>query len=360
MRIWGGRYSDVMAYQSRMEFFARAFRRIAICTVMAQIIPHQGCAADLPPIKEAVFFGDSLTDAGTYGFRFTTGLGKTWAQHVAEHYGESPEPNEHVNAYADVYRGIHASPGPGGLNYAEGGARVAQAYSHVSDDPEGAPISAVVQFQHFLAQHGSFAADQIAMLYIGTNDVAYDYDPTIDPTLAAALRAGRYPDRATLRAEESRVQAAADAEIRLVRDLKRAGARRLVVFKLADLGEAPWFRTKASQDFVTRLTRVFNRRLSMGLPSDPGILIIDMQSFLRPLLDHPHRYGFEAAAHEDACRVPDQDYCDANSLKAPAADRTYVFAAYEHLTTHANELLAAYVLQRIAAHAWQPNGRSGP
>jgi phospholipase/lecithinase/hemolysin len=119
----------------------------------------------------------------------------------------------HVNTYADVYRGIHPSPGPGGLNYAEGGARVAQAYSHVSDDPEGALISAVVQFQHFLAQHGSFAADQIAMLNIGTNEVAYDYDPTIDPTLAAALRAGRYPDRATLRAQESRVQAAADAEI---------------------------------------------------------------------------------------------------------------------------------------------------
>ncbi|MET2830980.1 hypothetical protein [Mesorhizobium shangrilense] len=36
-------------------------------------------AQDLPAIKEAVFFGDSLTDAGTFGFRFTTAPGLTWA-----------------------------------------------------------------------------------------------------------------------------------------------------------------------------------------------------------------------------------------------------------------------------------------
>lgn len=38
-------------------------------------------------ITEGVFFGDNLTDAGTYGYRFTTVSGQTWAQHVAEGLG---------------------------------------------------------------------------------------------------------------------------------------------------------------------------------------------------------------------------------------------------------------------------------
>jgi phospholipase/lecithinase/hemolysin len=326
---------------------------IAMGATLAQTAPMYAYGADLPPAREAVFFGDSLTDAGTYGLRFTTASGRTWAQLVAEHYGQSAEPNEHMDTYADVYKGIHASPGPGGLNYAEGGARVARPYSQVSDDAEGAPVSVEVQLRHFLAQHGTFAPDQIVMLYIGTNDVAYDYDPNNNPILAATLRADRHPDNATVHAQQVRVEAAADAAVRVVQDMLRSGAQRLVVFELADLGEAPWFRTPASQDFANRLTHAYNQRLSAGLPGDPRILVIRMQAFLKPLLDHPQRYGLKRGAHEDACREPDQDFCDANSLTVPDADRTYVFAASEHLTTRANELLASYVLQQIAAHSWQ-------
>jgi len=325
----------------------------AMGLLVSQVAQTPAHADNPPPIREAVFFGDSLTDAGTYGLRFTTAGGQTWAQHVAEHYGQSTEPNEHVEKYGDVYRGVHGSPGPGGLNYAEGGARVAHAYSQISDDPEGTPISVEVQLQHFVAQHGSFAPDQIVMLYIGTNDVAYDYDPNNNAALAATLRKGRNPGDTVFRAEQSRVEAAADAALKVVSLILRSGASRLVVFELADLGEAPWFRTSASQKFATRLTHAFNQRLSEGLPGEPRILIIKMQDFLEKLLDHPQRYGFKRGAHEDACREPDQDFCNANSLAAPDADRTYIFAASEHLTTHANELLASYVLRQVAGHSWQ-------
>jgi len=318
-----------------------------------QLAMPQARGADLPPIKEAVFFGDSLTDAGSFGFRFTTASGTTWAQRVAEHYGQSTEPNEHLDSYADAYRGIHPIPGPGGLNYAEGGARAGRAYSAISEDPEGAPISAQVQLRHFLSQHGTFRRDQIVMLYIGTNDVAYDYDPTINPALAAELRAGKRPTQAVLRAQRTRVEAAADATVQVATDILHSGAQRLVVFQLADLGEDPWFRTPASRALVNELTRVFNRRVAAGLPHDPRILVIRMQDFLTPILAHPERHGFRHGAHEDACREPDQDFCDANSLASPDAAESYVFAAGEHLTTHTHELLAGYVLDRIARHAWQ-------
>ncbi len=56
---------------------------------------------------------------------------------------------------------------------------------------EGTPISTAVQLQHFVDQHGTFSPDQLVTLYIGTNDVAYNYDLTKDPSLAQALRDNR-------------------------------------------------------------------------------------------------------------------------------------------------------------------------
>ncbi len=126
-----------------------------------------------------------------------------------------------------------------------------------------------------------------------------------------------------------------------------------MVFELPDLALAPWFRSVASRDYVSTLTHAFNQRLSEGLPSDPRILVIKMRSFMQPLFDHPQRFGLKHAAHEDACRKADQDFCDADSLVAADAGRTYLFAAAEHLTTHGNELLASYVLQQITGHSWQ-------
>src|SRR3981189_2366140 len=61
----------------------------------------QGATPAPAKFGEAVFFGDSLTDAGTYGLRFTTNPGMTWAQHVAERLGQSTEPNEHPVSYGD-------------------------------------------------------------------------------------------------------------------------------------------------------------------------------------------------------------------------------------------------------------------
>ena len=102
-------------------------------------------AADLdarPPVRitRVVAFGDSLSDAGTYGWRFTTMPGLTFAQRLAIDLQQSPEPNERLSHYASAYRGQAADGHPGGLNYAEGGARANHAYSVTSVVPEGVPI----------------------------------------------------------------------------------------------------------------------------------------------------------------------------------------------------------------------------
>jgi hypothetical protein len=69
--------------------------------------------------------------------------------------------------------------------------------------------------------------------------------------------------------------------------------------------------------------------------------------FLGDSLPDAGTYGFTHAAHADACSKPDQDHCEASTLAEPHADQTCFFAAGEHRTMHANELLADYVLHRI-------------
>jgi len=307
-------------------------------------------AEQLPSIRQVVSFGDSLSDAGTYWFRFTTNPGLTFAQHLALHYGQMPLPNQHLDRYEDAFRGHHGDAGPGGLNYAEGGAKVNSAYSSVSQDPEGKPISARRQFRHFLRQHRGFTADQLVTLFIGTNDVAYDYDPNISPSLAKGLRENRSPTPEVMEAEMRRVEAAAEDTAALARDILEAGARRLVVLELFDLGEFPWFQTPAAQTTMTALTKAFNRRLLAATPKDPAhVLVIDTEAFVDDLIAHAAIYGFKHGAHEDACGSPDHDYCYPETQASPDADQTYLFGAGEHLTTRAHQFLADFVIKQVNA-----------
>jgi len=300
------------------------------------------------PVRAVVSFGDSLSDAGTYGFRFTTMPGLSFAQILSRHYGPMQAPNEHVASYADVYQGTPGLPGPGGLNYAEGGARANHAYSAKSDNDEGTPISTKVQLRHFLARHGAFAPDQMVTLYIGTNDAALNYDPAINPAVAGQLRENRTLSDTAMQAETTRVEQAAADEAQTARDILAHGATRLVVFTLPDLGLLPWFRTPAARAYATLLGQVYNRQLLAHLPHDPRhLLVIDTAAFFDRILKHPARSGFRHGANEDACRLDDQDTCSADAWKEPHADRTFVFAAAEHMTTRTNMLLARHAIRLI-------------
>ncbi|MDD2134586.1 SGNH/GDSL hydrolase family protein [Pseudomonas kurunegalensis] len=300
-----------------------------------------------PPIKKVVSFGDSLTDAGTFWFRFTTNPGYTWAQHLALHYGQEPLPNQHVISYDQVYKGIPGMDGPGGLNYAQGGARANHPYSRVSQNPEGTPISAKVQVEHFLKQHQRFKGDELVTLYIGTNDVAYNYDLANDPQLAKQLRDDIKPGEARMNEERTRITVAADDTAQVAKSILDHGAKRLVVLKLVDMGGMPWFRTDASRAFASELSLLFNRELSQRLPVDSRLLVVDTPAFIEGLVSNGKAVGIKYGLNEDACKAVDQDFCYPNGLKSSDADQTYIYAASEHMTSKANALLAEYVIKRI-------------
>jgi len=323
---------------------------IAMMTVLGSLSarPSNALAEDLPPIRQLVSFGDSLSDAGTYWFRFTTNPGFTFAQHLALRYGQMPLPNEHMDRYQEAFLGHPGSHGPDGLNYAEGGAKANSPYSVVSHNPEGKPIAARQQLSHFLRQHRHFSADQLVTLFVGNNDVAYHYDPNISPDLAKLLRENRSPSPTVMAAEMFRVEVAAEDTAKIARDILGHAAQRLVVFKLFDLGKAPWFRARTAQTYVTTLAKAFNDRLLGSLPKDPRhLLVVDTEAFVNDLVENATKYGFKHTANEDACGNPDHDYCYPETQATPDADQTYIFAAGEHLSTRANELLAEYVIRQV-------------
>lgn len=294
-------------------------------------------------ISEAVFFGDSLTDAGTYGFRFTTNPGRTWAQILADHYGQSDEPNTHVDDQDSIYQGIPPIDGPGGLNYAQGGARSNLAYSTVSDNPEGAPWSTAVQVDHYLAQHHQFSSEQLVTLYVGTNDVAYHYDPT-KSSYGEELRADRGVPESEMVHERERVRTAANATADTAQKILDNGASHVMVFELYDLSQAPWFRTHAAQAYINDLTHAYNDQLTDRLTSVDGVELMDTGEFIGGLATNPTAHGLTYGSNRDACGELDLDYCDQATLATPDADQTYVFAGSVHFTSKTNELFAEWVL----------------
>ncbi|WP_027507206.1 SGNH/GDSL hydrolase family protein [Rhodococcus sp. UNC23MFCrub1.1] len=313
---------------------------LASCSSAPDVAPTGDGSA---PVRSAVFFGDSLTDAGTYGMRFTTNPGRSWAQIVSERLGQSTEPNVHVDDPSQIYVGVPPLTGPGGPNYAQGGARADAAYSTVSDDPNGAPWSTAVQVDRYLSANDSFRDDQLITLFVGTNDVAYHYDTTKSP-LGQQLRDNVAVDAATMRIEKDRVESAADAAAATANRIVDNGARHLMVFELYDLSAAPWFRTDAARSYISQLTEAYNARLNAQLDDNPAIELMRTDDFIDTLLTDGSRHGLQHFANEDACREPDQDYCDETGLADPDADRTYVFAGSVHFTTRTNELFADWVL----------------
>src|SRR3954451_21191815 len=96
-------------------------------------------------------FGDSLSDAGQYGARFTTNPGLTFPMYLAERYGLTATPSF-----------------TGGTDFAQGGARINAPSPLI---PTGAPnLSIAQQVTGFLA-HGPIDPNALYQIQGGANDI---------------------------------------------------------------------------------------------------------------------------------------------------------------------------------------------
>jgi phospholipase/lecithinase/hemolysin len=324
---------------------------------------------------QTVSFGDSLSDVGTYawyarpnfgGGEFTTNPGNIWVQDVAAYYN---------GAIAPAYSGGFTIATPtslGGLGYAQGGARVA--LQPGIGNPTLSTVPVATQMQNYLTAHTSFNANQLVLIQGGPNDVlmaaeAIAANPT-DPTLIAQ--------------EEGNVETAAIALAGVVGTALQNGATKVVVVNVPDIGKTPLGAGSATEStLLTSLSGGFNTALTAALNAG-GILnkviFIDAFTFVDTAVANPAANGFQVGANGTACNLTQMAtsaqtyatqnpsvlqpgetaaefgaslasslFCSPQTLSAPGADQSYMFADTIHPTTHLHAVFAQYVEKQIAA-----------
>ncbi len=271
------------------------------------------------------FFGDSLTDAGTFGpflpvegaGKFTTNPGPVWAELFAERFGHAADPATQ-----------------GGTNYAQGGARIHELPGVPSTNPlTAAAVPIATQIDTYLEAVGGHA-DPHAFYAVwgGANDLFVAQNLPVDQVPAyLATTAGQ--------------------EVVAVGKLSAAGAKYILVPNLPDIGITPFGRSlgPAGAATVTSATSGYNLLLYRGLAA-AGLRVIPADAFhlLQEVAANGARYGFTDVVHP-ACGAVNSLLCTSADLVAPNADKTYLFADGVHPTSGGHELIADYFYSIVAA-----------
>ncbi len=250
------------------------FRKVLAAACATTMITSAALASELR-IDRLFVIGDSLSDAGSIaGVPITNdvdGGAQTYATALAERLGISGAP-----------RFVRGTPNPGGTNYAQAGAQATG----------GAPLN-VTQQVNLMLQNDRvrFNDSDLVVLWIGNNDV-------IGEAVSVAQQQ-QTPTRAI-----RNINIAADTVVRQVKRLKNAGATKVVVVTVPDIGkntpgsrvslldpDTPGFAEVAP--LVSANANAFNARVAAGIAGQ-DVAVINSDNLLSEILRNPGRYGFNA------------------------------------------------------------------
>jgi len=275
--------------------------------------------------SNAIFFGDSLSDAGSFvpvlppgTGRFTTNPGPVWSEVLGAELGFTIMPANQ-----------------GGTDY---GARVSELPGFPDSQPTGNATPVATQVANDLTSaRGVSDPDAQYAVWAGANDLF-----TIAPTAAsdpAATQAYLRSTAAALATEVARLAA--------------AGARHIIVWNVPDIGATPAGVASgaAGAAGLTQLASGYNRPLAVSLAAT-GVPVVQLDSFglLSEVQTDPARYGF-ANASVPACGTTPSLLCTEASFVAPGSDQSVVFADGAHPTTAGHAVLAQYAASVLRAPA---------
>jgi outer membrane lipase/esterase len=293
----------------------RKFRPTTAAVAVALAVASGGASAQF---SGAYAFGDSLTDAGQYGARFTTNPGLTFPMYVSQQYGITMTPSF-----------------TGGTDYGQGGARVNSPSPLI---PPNAPnISIAQQVSTFLAK-GPLDPNALYQLQGGPNDIL---------VLAGQAANGQITPQ---QLQAGVAQAAVDLAAQAVR-LQAAGARYLVVYNVPDVGLTPAAGAQNARATFTALAGLFNSTLNAGLAA-AGLQVVQVNAFklLQEVVADPAAYGFTNVTGV-ACTTASSLNCTPSTLVNPDAALTYSFADPVHPTTGLAQIGAQAAISMIQAPA---------
>ncbi|HTS21416.1 MAG TPA: autotransporter domain-containing protein [Casimicrobiaceae bacterium] len=295
---------------------------LAAALLVALSVSHREAAAQFSGM---FFFGDSLTDAGTFKpllppgtGKFTTNPGPVWAEILGQRYGFIVTPANQ-----------------GGTDYAEGGARVTDLPGVPATPPTGTATPVATQVSSLLAK-GPLNSGALYSLWGGGNDVLVQL---------SLLASGA----ATPGQVQTNLTAVATQLVQQVGRLNAAGARYIIVWNLPDIGKTPFGVGSGQSAGITQLTNLFNSTLSAGLDA-LHIDVIRLNDFLllNEAIANPAAFGLTNVT-TPACTTASSLLCTPSTLVAPNAAQTYLFADGVHPTTAGHQLLADYAASVLEA-----------
>ncbi len=258
----------------------------------------------IEPITELVVFGDSLSDTGTV-FRATGGAyppdppyfqgrysnGRVWVEYLAEQLGLA----------ASQIRNFACGGATSG-NYSNG----------------GLVPGLVRQVNSFTQTRSQLQSSSLYVLWAGANDYLQGADDTTAP-----------------------VKNIMDA----IDSLSAAGAKRVLVANLPNLGQLPATRNNANSASLTALTQTHNQKLRQSLKAlsqqqpELEIAVLDANALYQSAITNPAKFAFTNVTSacmngSGPCETPDQ----------------FLFWDGIHPTTAAHQILGKHAFAAIETH----------
>lgn len=288
----------------------RCKKIVLACTIAGLFGP--AAAADF---DATVYFGDSLTDSGTFGARFTTNPGPVWAELFSARFG------------------LQAAPAVGGgTNYAVGGARVTGLPGVPNSPPTNNATPITDQISAYLGAN-AVSSSALYTVWGGANDIF------VATSLGAAAPAYLTQTAGELAAQVARLQA--------------AGARTIIVPTLPDIGATPFGMSQgpAGAAAITQLSAGYNRDLYAAIAAR-GLRVIALDTFalLTEVMANPSAYGL-ANVTVPACGATPSLVCTPADLVDPSAAQTFLFADGVHPTSAGHSVLADYAASAVQGPA---------
>jgi outer membrane lipase/esterase len=302
-----------------MAIFKSALRACVLATV---VVLAQGEAA--AQFNQFYYFGDSLTDAGSFkpvlppgtGL-FTTNPGPIWAQVLAQRYGSTATPANQ-----------------GGNDYAEGGARVSQLPGVPASPPTGTATPITQQISNFIAK-GQVNHGALYSVWGGADDVFYQLG------LLAAGAISPSQAQANLALAATQLGGAVGV-------LNAAGARYILLFNLPDIGSTPFGKGSGQSSSITALTNLYNSTLFATVDAlNLHPIRLNIFGLFNEAIANPSAFGLTNVTSQ-GCTTASL-LCTSSTLVAPNVPQTYLFADDVHPTTIGHQVIADYVASVITA-----------
>lgn len=205
--------------------------------------------------------------------------------------------------------------------------------------------------------YGSFKPNQLVLINGGANDLLLNLQTVQTNPLDLP--------KALFAVDEAAVDLA-----NVVDKAIKSGAQHVVRLNLADFGKSPEGVSSGLGSLITTVVKTFNDTLAVTLLVKGDlhkVILIDEFSFLDQTVANFQSEGFTTFDTGSACN-PDAEiaiatglglsdpnffddslFCSPQTLVAPNADQTFIFADNIHPTTHYSNLFAKFVEQQIAA-----------